>query len=173
MRSRTSWLAGMVAAALSACSGKTEHGGSASPSVRTTTAPSGPVASATTTAPRRHLLVVLEVEPAARSGRVLLARAVDLPLPRRRGPERSEPWRVEVLGADGAVVFSAPLADASERRGEFPDPQTGELRGVKVHERVTAVTVRLPELAGASTIRLVNVAQGSELCRVAYPQVAP
>lgn len=173
MRLRSRCLAGVLAAGLGACSGKTEQGGGASPGAHTTMAPVESADDASRAGLRRHLLVVLEVEPAARAGRVLLARHVELPLPRRRGPERSQPWRVEVLGADEAVLFSAPLADASELRAEFPDPKTGELRGTKSHKRVTAVTLRLPELAGASRIRLLNVAQGSELCRVPYPQVEP
>lgn len=175
MRMRTGWVAGALAAMLGACSGKTEHGGSPSSGARAATAPAdlATAGDAAITAGRRHWLVVLEVEPEARSGRVLLARSVELPLPRRRGRERSEPWRAEVLAADGATLFSAPLADASEVRGEFPDQRTGELHGVTTHKRVTAVTLRLPLLEGAAQVRLVRVADGGELCRVPYPQVTP
>jgi hypothetical protein len=166
-------LAAALAVAVVACSGKTELGGSpggaaAEPAQAAAAGTASPAA-----LPRRHLLVVVELEAAAHAARVVFARPVELPLPRRRGPERPEPWRVEVLGDAGAVLYAAPLADASELRAEFPDPQTGELRGVTTHKAATAVTLRLPELPNARQVRLVNVADGVELGRVAYPQVAP
>ncbi len=160
-----------------ACAGKTEHGAGpvAGVGAQPAAAPEPEPASAASSArPRRHLLLVLELEPAIRAARVLLAKPVELPLPRRRGPERAQPWRVEVRAGDGAVLFSAPLADATERRAEFPDLQTGELRGTTTHQAIAAVTLRLPELPGAEQVRLVDVAAGGiELGRVAYPQVAP
>lgn len=188
------WMAAaLVAGSLAGCSGKTEHGGGAgagAPASGDPSPPSSPAGTerpsssggaappssqgAETPAPRRHLLLVVELEPAARAARVLSTQAVELPLPRRRGPERPLPWRVEVLSGEGQVLFSAPLADASERRAEFPDPQTGELRGFKTQKRVTAVTLRLPELTDAQHVRLLNVAEGGvELGRFAYPQVSP
>jgi hypothetical protein len=125
-------------------------------------------------ASKRHWLMVVELEPAVQTARVLLARSVGLPLPRHRGPERAQPWRVEVLGEGGAVLFAAPFPDATERRGEFSDTNTGELRGVTSHQSVASVTLRLPELAGASQIRLFDVAHGgAELGRVAYPRAVP
>ena len=174
MRPSAVCVAGALVAVLGACSGKTEQGGGASAGSRPVTTSAAPADSQAIAATRRHLLVVVELEPAARTGRVLLAKAVDLPLPRRRGPERAQPWRVEVLAGDGAVLYAAPLADASELRAEFPDPQTGELSGVKTQKRVAAVTLRLPELEGAAQVRLVDVnGGGAELCRVPYPKVTP
>jgi hypothetical protein len=123
---------------------------------------------------QRHLLLVVELELGPRSARLLLARSVDLPLPRRRGPARPEPWRVEVRDESGALLFSAPIADASELRAEFPDERTGELRGTTAQKRVTAVTLRLPLLAAGKQVLIVNAAGGEvELGRVAYPQVTP
>jgi len=159
---------------LAACSGKTEPSGPAAKTPPGAVSPSPSASGAPRAVASRHLLLVVELEPEAHAARVLLARAVELPLPLRRGSARSEPWRVEVLSARGAVLFAAPLADASELRAEAPDPQTGELRGVTRHKRVTAVTLRLPELPDAAQIRLTNVAAGgTELARVAYPRVVP
>jgi hypothetical protein len=159
------------------CSGKTEHsagvaGGDAAPVQK-------PAAGPTNIEPRRaeparHLLMVVEVEPAAHLARTLTARSVEVPLPRRRGPARQAPWRVDVLSGDGAVLFSAPLEDAATVRAEFPDA-SGQLRGVTAQKRVTAVTLRLPWLDGATAVRLVSVAESGEsgLGRVAYPKVRP
>ena len=177
MRRLASWaLTAMIAAALPGCSGKTEHGsgasgGDAAPVQKPAAGPSNVQPAQ---AQPRHLLMVVELEPAAHVARTLTARSVDLPLPRRRGPARQAPWRVEVLASDGALLFSAPLEDASAVRGEFPDAN-GELHGVTAQKRVTAVTLRLPWLDGASEVRLVSAGQGgdSELGRVSYPKALP
>ena len=102
------------------------------------------------------------------------ARAVDLPLPRRRGPAQKGPWRVDVLGAQGAVLFSAPLEDAASVRAEFPDAN-GQLSGKTVQKRVAAVTLRLPVLDGATDVRVISTSESgdTELGRVAYPKVQP
>jgi hypothetical protein len=169
MRPVVRGIAGALLASLVGCSGRTEHSGNAPPP------PRAPVAtvSAPDANPTRHLLMVVELEPVAQTARVLSARSVELPLPRHRGPERALPWRVEVLGGSGEVLFAAPLPDATELRAEFPDTSTGELRGVTTHKRVAAVTLRLPQLAAATQIRLVDVAHGGvELGRVTYPGLA-
>lgn len=170
-------LCGAHALSLSGCSGKTERGGSSSigdagPVQQPAAAPA--VTEPTSTAPATHLLMVVELEPATHAARTLTARSVDLPLPRRRGPKQQRPWRVDVLGAGGAVLFSAPLEDAATVRGEFPDAN-GQLSGVTAQKRVAAVTLRLPWLAGASQVRVVSVNAGgdTELGRVAYPGVEP
>lgn len=167
------------------CSGKTERGSSseAAPAdkpasgpaqlapARRAALPTGPASEQ----PVRHLLMVVELEPSTRAARTLSAKPVELPLPRRRGRAPQEAWRVDVLSATGAVLFSAPLKDASEVRGEFPDAQ-GRLSGVKVQQRVAAVTLRLPLLSEARAVRVVDVAAASgetELGRVDYPQVSP
>jgi hypothetical protein len=118
--------------------------------------------------------MIVELEPATHVARTLSARAVELPLPSRRGPARRAPWRVDVLNASGAVVYTAPLEDAATVRGEFRDDK-GELSGVTTQKRVAAVTLRLPWLDGASQVRVVRVAEGGddELGRVVYPQVTP
>ncbi|MES1182207.1 MAG: hypothetical protein ABUL60_00255 [Myxococcales bacterium] len=163
--------------ALSGCSGKTERGGSgasgdSTPVQQPAAAPANP--QPTRAEPARHLLMVVELEPATHAARTLTARSVELPLPRRRGTARKGPWRVDVLDASGAVLFSAPLEDAATVRGEFADAQ-GQLSGVSAQKRVAAVTLRLPWLDGASEVRVVRLSNGadSELGRVAYPAVAP
>jgi len=170
-------LSASVAALPLACSGKTEHGGAspgpaASPIQKPASSPSG--AAPTAAAGARHLLMVVELEPAAHVARTLMSRSVELPLPRRRGPTRPAAWRVDVLSGAGALLFSAPVEEASTVRGEFPDA-SGQLRGVTAQKRVTAVTLRLPWLDGAAEVRLVSAdANGErELGRVAYPQVQP
>lgn len=170
----TFWL---VLSAASGCSGKTERGaggasGDVTPVQQPAAAPDNP--RPTSAAPARHLLLVIELEPATHVARTLTARSVDLPLPRRRGPARTGPWRVDVLNTTGVVLFSAPLDDAATVRGEFADAH-GQLSGVTAQKRVAAVTLRLPWLDGASHVRVVSVSDGAEreLGRVAYPQVAP
>jgi hypothetical protein len=166
-----------LAATLAACSGKTERGGSgagsdAAPVQKPAAGPSP--AQRAGEAPARHLLMVVELEPATHAARTLTARSVDLPLPRRRGPAQRAPWRVDVLAPGGAVLFSAPLQDTATVRGEFPDAQ-GKLSGVTVQKRVAAVTLRLPWLDAAAEVRLVSLSDSgeTELGRVAYPKVAP
>jgi hypothetical protein len=172
------WLltAGLVAW-LAGCSGKTEHGagganGDTAPVQKPAAAPSNPEPARAD--PVKHLLMVVELEPATHVARTLTARSVDLPLPRRRGPARRAAWRVDVLSPGGAVVYSAPLEDAATVRGEFRD-DNGQLIGVTAQKRVTAVTLRLPWLEGASEVRVVNVAESGddELGRVAYPRALP
>lgn len=165
---------------LSACSGKTERGmGSEGPAEKPAAAP-GQVTDANDGAPparaddeRRHVLMVVELELATRAAKTLRARAVDQPLPRKRGPVQKLPWQVDVLDASGKVVFSAPLPDASTVRGEFPNDQ-GQLSGVTRQKQVAAVTLRLPLLHDAATVRVSKLddARGAiELGSVAYPQV--
>ena len=155
------------------CSGKTEHGagtpsGDAAPVQKPAAGPSNvePVQAE----PLRHVLMVVELDLAAHAARTLTSRSVDLPLPRRRGPAKLAPWRVDVLSSAGAVLFSAPLEDTSAVRGEFPDAN-GQLHGVTAQKRVAAVTLRLPWLGGASEVRVVSASAGAdtELGRVAYP----
>jgi hypothetical protein len=167
----------VLAATLAACSGKTERGGSgaggdAVPVQKPAAGPGN--GQPARDAGARHLLMVMELEPATHAARTLTARSVDLPLPRRRGPAQQAPWRVDVLSKDGAVLFSAPMEDAATVRGEFPDAQ-GQLRGVTAQKRVTAVTLRLPWLDDAAEVRVVSSSDGgeTELGRVAYPKVAP
>jgi hypothetical protein len=172
------WLMGaLLASALAACAGKTEHGGAvawgeASPVQAPAAGPAKPPL--VQPAPKRHLLMVVELEPAAQVARTLSSRSVDLPLPRRRAALEPAPWRAEVLSKTGAVLYSAPLEDASAVRGEFVD-EHGQLRGHVAQKRVAAVTLRLPWLADASEVRVVRVAASgvTELGRVAYPQVQP
>ena len=177
VRLASCWLTLTMAAPLLGCAGKTEHSGGS---------PGGEAAPVQTPAvgasnvepmraePARHLVMVVELEPAAHVARTLAARTVELPLPRRRGPVERGPWRVDVLGAGGAVLYSAPLQDASTVRGEFPDAN-GQLHGVTAQKQKTAVTLRLPWLDGASEVRVVSVgASGdTELGRVDYPKVQP
>jgi hypothetical protein len=70
-------------------------------------------------------------------------------------------------------VYTAPLPDAGTVRGEFPNEQ-GQLSGVVLQKQTTAVTLRLPVLEHAATVRVSNVkdaAHPTELGSVAYPQV--
>ena len=156
------------------CSGKTEGGASGEAAPVQQPAASPTRVEPTRVEPARHLLMVVELRPKTRAARVLMSRAVELPLPTRRGPSQSRAWRVEVLGGDGQVLFTAPLEDAAKVRGEFADEKTGELRGVTTQKDVTAVTLRLPWLEGAREVRVVDVAGGDvELGRVRYPKVSP
>lgn len=165
-----------LATSLLGCSGKTERGSSGAGDAAPVQQPAaGPVnvEPARPDSPR-HLLMVMELEPQTHVARTLTARAVDLPLPRRRGPAQQGPWRVDVLGAQGAVLFSAPLEDAASVRAEFPDA-SGRVSGKTVQKRVAAVTLRLPVLDGATDVRVVSTSENgdTELGRVAYPKVQP
>lgn len=163
-----------VVLVLGACSGKTEGGASGESAPVQQPAASPTRAEPPRSEPTRHLLMVVEVRPKVRAARVLMSRAVELPLPKRRGPAETGAWRVEVLGAGDQVLFTAPLEDASTVRGEFADEKTGELRGVTTQKDVAAVTLRLPWLGGAKQVRVVNVTGGDvELGRVDYPAVMP
>lgn len=166
---------------LSGCSGKTERGiGGEAPAEKPAAGPSQVSDSNDGVQParaddQRHVLMVVELELATRSAKILRARPVDMPLPRKRGPVQKLPWQVDVLDAAGKVLFSAPLADAGTVRGEFPNAQ-GQLSGVTTQKQVAAVTLRLPFLADASTVRVSKLddAKGAiELGSVAYPQVNP
>jgi hypothetical protein len=162
------------------CSGKTERGSSgssgsadAAPVQKPAASPASP--EPTHVEPARHLVMVVELEPATHVARTLAARSVDLPLPRRRGPAQQAPWRVDVLGNAGLVLYTAPLEDAATVRGEFRDDKTGETKGATTERRVAAVTLRLPWVDGASEVRVVSVNENgdTELGRVAYPKVMP
>lgn len=170
-------LCGGHALCLSGCSGKTERGsagsnGDAAPVQQPAAGPANPAPA--NTPPPKHLLMVVELEPALHVARTLTARSVELPLPRRRGPKQQGPWRVDVLNASGAVLYTAPLDDAATVRGEFADAN-GQLSGVTAQKRVAAVTLRLPWLDSATEVRVVSVNEGqdSELGRVPYPRVEP
>jgi hypothetical protein len=161
------------------CSGKTERGiGGDSSAEKPAAGPtnvSDPNEPAKPTAgtERRHVLMVVELEPALQSAKVLKARPVDLPLPRRRGAVERGPWQVDVLDAAGAVLYTAPLADAGTVRGEFENEQ-GQLSGVVMQKQKTAVTLRLPVLEHAVTVRVSSLKDPehpAELGSVAYPQV--
>jgi hypothetical protein len=171
------WLSAvLLSALLGACSGKTEGGGTvngdATPAQQPATSPTS--SEPRVAEPDRHLLMVVELAPKQRAARVLSSQTVELPLPKRRGPAQSGAWRAEVLSADGKVLFSAPLANAATMHADVPDEKTGQLRSVTVEKDVTAVTLRVPWLAGAREVRVVNAEGGEqELGRVAYPQVTP
>ena len=170
-----------VVLAVCACSGKTERGISSesAPADKPAAGPAQAEPIRPAEVPKqeaaRHLLMVVELEPASHSARTLSAKPVELPLPRRRGRAQHEPWRVEVLSATGAVLYAAPLRNAQEVRGEFPDQQ-GKLSGVKVQQAKAAVTLRLPLLPDARVVRVLDSEGPSgeaELGRVDYPQVGP
>jgi hypothetical protein len=167
----------VLLAASVGCSGKTERGssssGDAAPVQKPAASPVSPEPAQVE--PARHLVMVVELEPATHMARTLAARSVELPLPRRRGPARQAPWRVDVSNSAGTVLFTAPLEDAATVRGEFRDEKTGATQGVTTERRVAAVTLRLPWLEGATDVRVVRVgASGdTELGRVAYPKVMP
>src|SRR5689334_25148270 len=94
-----------------------------------------------------------------------------MPLPKRRGRQREEAWRAEVLNAAGDVLFSVPVPDTSTVRAEFPDQQ-GHLTGTRVQQPVATVTLRLPILKDAASVRVVKSdAPGAEavLGRVSSP----
>ena len=76
------------------------------------------------------------------------------------GKPREEAWRVDVLSAAGALLYSMPIKDTSEVRGEFPDQQ-GNLSGVRVKQPKAALTLRLPLLKEASVVRVMSVGSPS------------
>jgi hypothetical protein len=166
---------------ISACSGKTERGiGGEGAAEKPAAGPSNASEAHETSEParaddKRHVLMVVELELATRAAKTLRARPVDLPLPRKRGPVQKLPWQVDVLDAGGKVLYSAPVPDAATVRGEFPNDQ-GQLSGVTTQKQVAAVTLRLPLLKDAATVRVSKVddAKGpAELGSVPYPQVQP
>jgi hypothetical protein len=173
------WMVVAGLCSLGACSGNTERGiGGDAPAAKPAAGPSEMNGSRdprppTPAAGRRHVLMVVQLELVTGVAKVLKSRPVELPLPRRRGPVARGPWQVDVLDAAGTVLFTAPLADASTVRGEFEDAQ-GQLSGVHTQKQVAAVTLRLPVLKDAVTVRVsrLNDGQGStELGSVAYPKV--
>ena len=174
--SRTLFLVVSLALGTGACSGKTERA-PVSDEARGTNAArpaAGPNEAATRPAasPARHLLLVVELEPAAHLARTLLSKSVELPIPRSRGPAPQTRWRADVVDRTGQVLFSSPVEGSLELRGEFPD-EHGELHGTTLQQSKTSVTLRLPWLEGASEVVLVSHDRtgDSELGRVAYPQV--
>ena len=185
MTSRVSWAAVVALAwGLAACSGKTERGiaGDGAPAEKPAAGPAQaeppqakPTPEVAAKQPARHVLMVVELEPNAHVARTLTARSVDLPLPRRRGKPAQEAWRVDVLDASGALLYSMPVKDTTEVRGEFPDAQ-GNLSGTRFKQAKAALTLRLPLLKDASVVRVMNVESPSgetELGQVPYPQVGP
>lgn len=163
----------------SGCSGKTERGmGGEAPAHKPATDPAtamDPSPATAETDARRHLLLVVELELASQTAKIKKTRPVELPLPRRRGPAQQGPWQVDVLDAAGKVLYSAPLADGSTIRGEFVDEQ-GKLSGARVQKQVASVTLRLPLLKDAVSVRVSSLTRGgtaTELGRVAYPTVQP
>jgi hypothetical protein len=171
------WLVVAGLCSLGACSGKTERGiGGDAPAAKPAAGPSNMNAGRDPQPPaddRRHVLMVVQLELVTGVAKVLKSRPVELPLPRRRGPVARGPWQVDVLDAAGTVLFTAPLADASTVRGEFEDAQ-GQLSGVHTQKQAAAVTLRLPVLKDAVTVRVsrLNDARGpTELGSVAYPKV--
>lgn len=181
VRAWTAWLVVAGAALLGACSGKTERGiGGEAPAEKPAAGPSNVSEGSDPEGPapaeeKRHVLMIVELELALGAAKILKARAVDLPLPRRRGPVARGPWQVDVLDAAGAVLYTAPLADASTLRGEFAD-ERGQLSGVHTQRQVAAVTLRLPMLKDAATVRVSNLTDvkgATELGSVSYPKVLP
>jgi hypothetical protein len=181
VRVSTAWLLVAGLGSLGACSGKTERGiGGDAPATKPAAGPSNLNGGNDAEPPAksdegRHVLMVVELQLATRGAKVLTSRPVDLPLPRKRGPVARGPWQVDVLDAAGAVLFTAPLADASIVRGEFENAD-GQISGVHTQKQVAAVTLRLPVLKDAETVRVsrLDEAKGpTELGSVAYPQVQP
>jgi hypothetical protein len=179
LRASTVWLLAMGLGVLGACSGKTERGiGGEASAAKPAAGPSNVNDSNEPAKPelandKRHVVMLVELELTTRAAKVLKSRPVDLPLPRKRGPVAKGPWQVDVLDAAGAVLYTAPLADSSTVRGEFENEQ-GQLSGVHVQKQVAAVTLRLPILKDAATVRVSSLkdAKGpSELGSVAYPKV--
>jgi hypothetical protein len=181
VRVSTVWLLVAGPGSLAACSGKTDRGiGGDVPATKPAAGPSNVNGDDDARAPAkgdetRHVLMVVELQLATHVAKVLKSRPVDLPLPRKRGPVARGPWQVDVLDAAGAVLFTAPLSDSSTVRGEFENGD-GQLSGVHAQKRVAAVTLRLPILKDAVTVRVSSLddAKGpTELGSVAYPKVQP
>jgi hypothetical protein len=179
LRASTVWLVAWGLVVLSSCSGKTERGtGADAPTAKPAAGPSNvndtnEPAKAELADDTRHVLMVVELELATRAAKVLKSRPVDLPLPRKRGPVTKGPWQVDVLDAAGTVLFTAPLPDSSTVRGEF-ESEDGQLSGVHRQKTVAAITLRLPILKDAATVRVSSLsdAEGpTELGSVAYPKV--
>jgi hypothetical protein len=101
-------------------------------------------------APPRHVLLTLELSPAGM--RVLESRNVDAPMPIDRSPERA-PWRVRVEDASGGTLWVGAVEAAGVLRGEFAGPD-GSIEGVHLATERAVLPVRIPNLAGAKTIRL-------------------
>ena len=162
---------------LVACSGKAELGGEAVPGKQPNSAASPPAAHIPPASlSRRHLLLVVEVEPAAQRATTLDTHWVDLPLPTHRVPV-SGAWRVEVLAADGSTLFAAALPDAALVRGEF-HAKGGQIEGVSTRKPKAALSLRLPVLPEAAVVRLVDssaagASAAPELGRVPYPKAEP
>ena len=163
---------------LVACSGKAEIGGEAAPGKQPNSAATPPAAHIPLSSmPRRHVLLVVEVEPSAQRATTLDTHWVDLPLPTRRVPVFGA-WRVEVLAADGSTLYAAALPDAALVRGEFRS-KGGQIEAVSTRKLKTALSLRLPVLPNAAFVRLVDSsaagASGAvpELGRVPYPKAEP
>lgn len=174
MKAFSFWATLVVAAQGSTGCGLTERDASddRAPEVVPSAEPKDPGPDDADVAKNRHLLMVIEVEPVQRVGRTLVSRLVDQPLPRLRGAPKEQPWRAEVLGESGAVLYVTTLPDAGKVRGEFADDK-GRWSRVDIDQAMTAASLRLPLLEAARVVRLVATDGphgDTELARVDYPR---
>lgn len=92
----------------------------------------------------KHLLLLLELN--GDRLKVLHSNLVNLPLPRRRGPERVLPWRITASGVKGKVLLRRYLEDPRLVRAEFHGKHPGDpIAGVtKLRQGQVAFSVRVP-----------------------------
>jgi len=132
--------------------------------------------------PSHHVLLTLTQTPLGLSIRD--AREVDSPLPRPRAPS-PEAWRIAVQDGSGKLLYLAQLKPPAALRGEFA-LEDGGIEAAHIEPPAEHVlTIRVPVLRGADTLRLYARAdtlpssdprtQGAppdamiELGQVAYP----
>ena len=78
-----------------------------------------------------HQLLLVELD--ADALKVIQVDQVAQPLPKRRGLEKTLPWRLQVQAKDGSLIHSSRFEDPTLVRGEFHAPDgSGRIEPVRV-----------------------------------------
>lgn len=107
-----------------------------------------------------HKLLLVQMDGDAL--KVIQVDQVAQPLPRRRGPEKSLPWRYKVEAADGRVVHTARFEDPTLVRGEFHARDgSGRIEPVRFHQKgKVTFTIRVPA-TGADRVVVQRLKAGT------------
>lgn len=120
----------------------------------------GATATAGERAAGEHRLLLVEMDGDALE--VIQVDQVAQPLPRRRGPEKSLPWRYRVEAADGRVLHAVRIEDPTLVRGEFHAKDgSGRIEPVRFHRKgKVTFSIRVPA-AGADRVVFQRLKAGT------------